>query len=315
MPKPGDTRAMGRWLVLFLCAGFLEAQSPRTESPQLLVNDVETSILSRDLVGAYDASARLDDTVQAMFRVFQMRDGEVVANQLLTWLPRAAEAFVFDQRAFVIGEKTARAEGALLSGRLARLNGGAVVSALRGSTVRLAAAGSWAAPSSVAYFYFFDANLNARLFGNPELLILGRPFWRDDSGAEVWFTLARPDLLIVANSRDLAAAILGRVLNGSSTRALPAALPEWSEVDRQAPLWGVAHVGSSADSRGITLSLDAAQKLEIRCLCSSRPAAPEADFQSAQPRRGLWVLRSDIGSRGEAPLSFALGLLGLGDAR
>ncbi len=248
-----------------------------------------------------------------MLRASRTRDAGVVADRLLTWLPPASESFAFDQRAFAIGERNPRPDVVLMTGRLARLNGGAVVNALRGSAVRFAAAGGTA--SSMVYFYFFDVNLNPRLFGNPELLILGRPFWRADAGGEVWFTLARPDLLVLAASRDLAAAILGRVLNGSSTRALPASLPEWSEVDRQAPLWGLAHFASSAESRGLVLGLDAAQKLELRCLCASRPAAPQADFQSTQVRKGLWVLRSDILSRGDAPLSFAFAQLGLGEAR
>jgi hypothetical protein len=305
---------MRRWLLLFWCAALLQAQSPRPETPEPLLNEVETSILNRDLVAAYDSAARLDDTVQAMLRASQSRDAASVANQMLTWLPPASEAFIFDQRPFVVGERAPRPDVAILTSRLARLNGGAVLGALRGSTVRLAAAGG-SAPAAVAWFYLFDAGVNPRLFGNPELLILGRPFWRGDSLADLWFTLARPDLLVVASGRDLAAAIVGRVLNGSSTRALPPTLPEWSEVDRQAPLWGLAHFGSSAEIHGITLSLDAAQKLEIRCECPTRPPVPQADFQSAQPRRGLWVLHSDLGSRGEAPLFFALGLLGLGDTR
>jgi len=213
-------------LVVLMCAAMA-----RTQQPEAQISDVETAVIGRDLESAYDAAAKLDDTVQAMLRASLRRNAGSIADQVLTWIPPSWDAFVFDQRAFTVSERVSRADAAVFVNRLARLRGGAVLDALRGFTVRAAAmAGS-------AHFYFFDANATARVFGEPDLTILGRPFWRGD--ADAWFTLARPDLLVVAGSRDLAAAIVGRVLNGSNTRALPADLAVWKEVDRAAPLWGL----------------------------------------------------------------------------
>jgi len=301
---------------LFVGAGLMTAQQP-----EALLNDVETAILSRDLGAAYDAAARLDDTVQAAarqaLRASQTRDLGPIANQVLTWVPPDWPAFVLDQRAFVIGERTPRLDVALLTDRLYRLSGGAFLNGLRGATVRASAVGSnaRAAQPALAYFYFFERNVNPGPLGNPELFILGRPFWSGGEG-DYSITLARPDVLIVASSRDLAAAMLGRVLNGSSTRALPPALAEWGEVDRDAPLWALRHVSGSGEFNvGMTVSLDASQKLEVRCQCVSRPTLPEPEFEAEHPRNGLWVLRSNLAQRGEGPMKQAFSLLGLGDLR
>ena len=285
---------MRRIAALLLSAGLLSAQQPET-----LLNDVDASVLNRDVTAAYDAAVRLDADVQALLRASRAD----VANQVLSWVPPAWESFVLDRRPFRIGDS-----GTPLTVPLASLRKGA------GARVRTAAAaGTPSVPGSAAYFYFLESAMDARSLGTPDLQILGRPFWRADSGGDAWFTLARPDLLIVAGTRDLAAAILGRVLNGSITRALPSALPEWREIDRQAPLWGLRHTVDATGTRGITLSLDAGQRLEVRCLCSSLPSATPAAFQIAQPRAAYWILRAE--ASGDTSLAYALGLLGFGNTK
>ncbi len=311
-PQPCETRCMARWLVFLLCAGLLRAQQPET-----LLYDVESSILSRDLADCLRCSRTARR--QCAGPAARVADAGFGADRKPGADMAAADVGIrlcSTSCHSAIGGRTTRPDVALMTARLAQVNRGSVISALRGSTVRIAAAGGTAGPSSSAYFYFFAASVDARLLGNPELLVLGRPFWRGNAGStEYWFTLARPDLLIVANNRDLLAAVLGRVLNGSSTRALPAALPEWSEVDqRERRCGGSRHFASSPEGSGIALSLGATQKLELRCLCTSRPVAPQADFSDLAAAKGSVGARD----RTQLPLettslSFAFGLLGLGE--
>lgn len=269
----------------------------RAQQTEQLVNDVESGVLSRDPSAAYDAAVRLDDSLQAQLRAALPKDGGSAAERVLTWVPPAWDAFVFDQRAFVIGERNPRADASVMAGRLLQLDG------LRGATVRMSAAAG-ASPGETARFYFFEKNINPGPLGNAQMFILGRPFWRADGDS--WLTLARPDLLIASPGRDVLAGILGRVLNGSPTRALPPSLSEWSDVDRTAPLWGLRHAGAES----IVLKLDSEQKLEVRCACAARPSPAQGEFQVSQPRRGVWLLRSD--AAGLAPV---LELLGLGNPK
>ena len=159
---------------------------------------------------------------------------------------------------------------------------------------------------------------------------------RDDPN---WIALARPDMLILTNRKDLLDEILERVANGSKTRALPAVLPEWAQTDRSSPFWGLRHYTSQSRPKsgergcdaaelpqpdcaaiGVTMRLDPGlQHVEIRYL-SERPPADHGvttdnvrrEFQSDEPQTGVWRLVSDVNQRGPWPVHFALIMLGFG---
>jgi hypothetical protein len=204
----------------------------------------------------------------------------------------------------------------------------------------------------VVYLYFLDAPLD---LPGPSESIRGRPVWRAvaqiDSGApfrpgvertkrddENWIALARPDLMILTNNRNLLSNVLDRILDGSQTRALPLSLPEWKQVDRRAPFWALRHYASSSKPRlgqpeyalaelprpdgratGVTVQFYSAEdRLEVRYMSAAQLASRGptdsiySQFKVDQPQTGVWRLVSDVRERGSWPLFLALGMLGFG---
>jgi hypothetical protein len=162
------------------------------------------------------------------------------------------------------------------------------------------------------------------------------PAQRDDTN---WIALARPDLLILVNQKELLNEILERILHGSQTRALPAALPEWTQVDRTTPFWGLRHYTTRSKPKpgergceaaelpqpdctasGVTVRFDTVQqRLEVRYLSETELAqhgmlgnGVRREFRVDQPQSGVWRLVSDVQKSGPWPVHFALVMLGFG---
>jgi hypothetical protein len=155
---------------------------------------------------------------------------------------------------------------------------------------------------------------------------------------ESWVALARPDLLVLTNKKDLLREILDRIANGSKSRALPADLPEWSQVDRTASFWAIRHYSAQSKPKpeergfqnaelpqpdgaalGVAVQFDTeGQRLEIRYLSEAKPAqrgpgdVSQSQFQLDRPQEGVWRLVSDIRERGPFPVHFAMTMLGFG---
>src|SRR5689334_16641750 len=115
----------------------LSAQTPANQDPKRLLRNVQNAIGDRDLVEAYDAASRLDDTIQARVRTLMVRDARQRVDEILTWLPAATESLLVSQEPFVFESKPQRPDLGYLMGRLPTLNGGAVLNSLRGRTVRI----------------------------------------------------------------------------------------------------------------------------------------------------------------------------------
>jgi hypothetical protein len=247
--------------------------------------------------------------------------------------------------------------------RLAALDHGNMYRALGNATVRLVVAagrnlreGQLGIPGpmttqDVAYFYFFADPVK---LPSPDESVQGRPVWRltakIDSGAspqpgvrrtqredENWIALARPDLLILVNRRELLGQVLKQADGKPTTRALAADLPEWAHVDQSAPFWGLRHYTAQSKPKrgepgfgladlprpdgsaiGVTVQFDPArQRLEIRYLSGGRPRQLNLDrqFQVEHPETGVWRLLSDVQARGPWPVHFALSTLGFGEYR
>jgi hypothetical protein len=318
-----------------------------------LLRDVRGAIGNNDLVTAADLAATIDDGVQARLRTWSARDARQRVAELLTWLPAGTETLLVDQQPFVLGNAAGRPDAAYLSGRLSSVGG------LRGRTVRMAAASEMeirdragvvltipaAMPdAAVVYFYFLAEVFDADSTGAREENILGRPVWRlaarqrsrDD---DTWMALARPDLLVAANSRELLADVMDQIVKGSVARALPASLAEWSEVDRNAPVWALRHYPDAAErhdatnprtagsrlfqsdpgAAGIAVNFDPGrQALDIRYLSRADRLGTyieqmlNREFQVDRSRPGVWRLPSNLRERGEFPFHLAMAMLGFG---
>lgn len=289
---------MLRALVVPLIPLLLGAQVLPPPDPKLQLRNIQIALENKQIVEAHDEAVRLDATLQALLQARSAGDVNQRVDDVLRWVPETTESLLVVQQPF--GGATA----GLLPASLSGLSG-----VLRGHRARLAVA--LASGASSAAFLFLDGALEPAAFGASGEGILGRPVWRVNG----FTTLARPDLLISASSRELLTGIVLNVLKGSATRALPASLPEWGEVDRTAPVWGLRHSGGVA---GIAMKFDPArQTLEVRYLSSAGRLAAglDRDFQVDRLRPGLWTLKANVRERGNSPWDAALALLGMGSAR
>jgi hypothetical protein len=360
------------WWLTFLPA-CLAAQTAVPADPAHLLRDLRTAIQDDSFVTAAELAGKLDEAVQQRYGAWLIRDADQRIDEALAWLPADTESVWVNQQSFTIRPEQgidllwARPSEAYSVDRLAALDDGRFYRALGDRKVRLVVAGarnirgtvlaSVPAPVSaqdVAYVFFFAGPID---LAAPDESIQGRPVWhaiakidageapqpvnkraqRDD---ENWLALTRPDVMILTNRRALLAEVLERTAMGSKTRAMPANLPEWAYVDRNASFWGLRHYTDGSKAKpgepsfgaadlphhpdgkavGTAVRFDAVkQQLEVVFL-SPAPLLRrkgEADpigheFQLDQPEAGVWRLTSDVRARGPFPVHFALIMLGFG---
>jgi len=347
------------------------AQTPGQSDVSPLSRELRTAIQNDSLATAADLASRLDDAVQQRYSAWLIRDAGQRVKEVLTWLPDDTQSFWVNQSPFLIKPDDSIA---LLSeqpiqlfcvDRLIALNNGDLYRALGNHTVRLVVAaarqirqGEFGNPApapvqDVAYFYFFADTVE---LAQPDESVQEKPVWHASAKVisayaaepgvapaqredENWIALARSDLLIVAHRRELLAEVLRRIGDGRSSRALPADLPEWRQVDRSASFWGLrlyaaqpkpardapvlvpAQLPQLYGATGVTVRFDSVQqRLEIRCLSEAdvtphggAAGALARSFDVDHPEPGVWRLISDIRKRGPWPVHEAMTMLGFGD--
>lgn len=350
-----------------LISSILIAQSADQASLMRLTRELNTALQNDSLATAAEIASELDDAVQTQHQAWLVRDSDDRVDDVLSWLPDDIESFWVNRSPFVIDgqarEFGERATTLYSVDRLKLQSEGRFYRLLDHRTVRLAIAATRGIrpPQStimtppimtsrdVVYFYFFTSAVE---LPPPDESFQGLPIWQTTAkiigdytpkpGAQPsqhedtnWLALAKPNLLIVSNQKDLLASVLDRIAHGSTTRALPANLLEWRQVDRSASFWGLRHYSAESKSKacdaavlpypdcratGVTLQLDTAkQRLEVRYLSESGPKQSPGpadtvrrDFQVDQPQPGVWSLVSDIAARGQFPLHFGIQMLGFG---
>lgn len=103
------------------------------------------------------------------------------------------------------------------------------------------------------------------------------------------FLVARPrgDLLLVATQEEFLTEVLKRFARPPASRALPAELPEWKQVDTAAPFWAIRHYRCRERPSGSLLSLEGQGR--------GKRARPEGRGDDGLPRQGRQ------GDRGPVP--------------
>jgi hypothetical protein len=361
-------------LVLVIFAASLRAQTQTQTEITKLNQELRTALHRDDLVTSAELADKLDAKVRGARNAWLTRDSNSRANEVLTWLPPDIESFWVNQHPFVIKADSPLSitqETPVVSyciDRLASVTNGKFYRALSNRTIRMVMAatrGLTYHPGSmipgamreqdVAYFYFTADPID---FGPPDESIENQPIWqgaapvvdqtvpfrrgveqprRDDPH---WIALARPDLLILSNKRELLIEILGRVAHGSPTRALPPSLPEWAEVDRGASFWGVRHYTQQSKPKageygfknaslpnpdgaaiGATVKFDTrSEQLEVNYLSPAPIAEARGgagdnvgrEFKVDQPHPGVTRVTSSIRERGPFPMHIAFIMLGFG---
>jgi len=351
-----------------LLAASLGAQTPSQAGVVTNIEQLRAAIEDNLLSSAAMLAAKLSDAVQKQFDASLVRDSALRVNEVLTWLPDDIESLWVNQAPFTINSDVSlqllyyRPIQAYSVDRLMAQNGGSIYAKLNGRTIRLVIAAarktdrrSHTIPDAmmatdVACFYFFTEPIDLPA---PDESLAGRPVWRTTAivhrrefGRGVpatredgnWIALARPDLLVLANRRELLSEILQRVAEPPKTRALPGDLPEWTHVDMSSSFWALRHYTAQSkpplewrrfqaggiltpdEPSGVTVRFDANQeRLEILYLSTSpmiQTRGPEdAIFAIDQPQAGVWRLTSDVKKSGPWPIQFAFTTLGFEEYR
>jgi hypothetical protein len=357
------------------CVG-LAAQGPGDADLMRLTRELRGAVGTDSLAAAAAVADKLDEAVQRRYQNWLVRDADQRVNDVLTWLPPDIEGFWVNQEPFTIKPQESlqllygRPIQAYSMDRLIALNGGTFQRALGNRTVRLVAAAArnirtekdgvaipgLAGSQDVAYFYFFAGAID---LPPVDETLQGQSAWRatakilaglghqpgvepEQKEDENWLVLARPDLLVLSNRRELLVQILESMTGGAKARAMPATLPEWVHVDRTSSFWGLRHYSAQSKptreqrgygaaelpspdgaATGVTVRFDEAkQRLEIHYL-SAGPLTQNSvyandrqrEFQVDQPEAGVWRLISDVQARGAYPVHFAMTMLGFGEYR
>lgn len=354
----------------------LTAQAPGDPALAKLTRELRSAVGADSLAAAADLADQIDEAVQRRYQSWLVRDAAQRVNDVLTWLPPDIESFWVNQTPFTIRPEESlqllygRPIQVYSMDRLIALNGGVFQRALGNRTVRLVASAArnirpagdgvaipgLAGSQDVVYFYFFADAIELPL---PDETLQGHPAWRatakilaglrhqpgvepEQKEDENWLTLARPDLLVLSNRRELLTQVLEGMTGGAKARAMPATLAEWAQVDRTSSFWGVRHYSVQSKptreqrgygaaelpspdgaAMGVTVRFDdAKQRLEIHYL-STGPLSQNPvfannrnrEFQVDQPEAGVWRLISDVQARGAFPVHFAMLMLGFGAYR
>jgi hypothetical protein len=260
-------------ILMMLAIWPVSAQQAPTKPELLKITDqLEAAIIAGDWKQSSARSRALKEAVSNVRNSSMAANSNELTDSILSWLPVDTETIIVAQEPFTLIEDQrvenpkalAMAQGYML-GLLAAAENEKLEKALQGRTIRLAALAARAFanhPSDqrgaiplglIAYqgctTYAFTAPIpESSLSRPPDESLMGHPLWvskgsqNDQPQADTYIVAApKPDLLIVCNDRDFLTTMVSRMASPEKTRALPADLPEWKQVDRRAPLWAVRH--------------------------------------------------------------------------
>jgi hypothetical protein len=308
-----------------------------------VIQQFRDAVAANDLEAAAHFAANLDHAVQEKYRAALTKDAETRLAEALTWFSPDTESILVQQVPVFVHSADSLptlAAGPLFpytTSILFAVDHGELYKKLDGQVIRLVVGGvskigRWQGgipgpmpDSEAAFLFYLSQPLDPALLGPAKV--------------ELWYGLARPDVLVVATKRKVLSGVLERSTHAEGPRALPDSLPEWAAVDRTASVWGLRHYanpGSSEDSSnplsnfeasppsdpqavGVTIQFYSETKsVEIRYLGESEgfPLPSFRDisnqFTVDHPRKGMSRLTANLRERGAFPLHASMHLLGFG---
>ena len=253
-------------LMIFL-AGILAAQPAARNELLRTTDELEAAMR----IGNWPEANRLSRALNAMAKTARnaalARDGQELTDTILTWLPVDTETVVVARQPFTLRTQDDRSVPTALSHAqdylmmlMSSAEGQKLYPALIGSTVRLAVLGARRfgeermSSSLGMIFYqgcatysFADPLAESILPRPPDETILGHRVWTSKADSTTYLvSLLKPDQVLVCNHRDFFTETVTRMAAPAPPYALPANLPEWKQVDRTAPLWGISHYSRSS---------------------------------------------------------------------
>jgi hypothetical protein len=251
------------------CALALSAQQPQVNSESLLVltDRLRAAMEAGDWKKAAELSSALKNaTAEARGRALLGKNNEEI-DRVLGWLPENTETIVVAQQPFIllegdpnsVADALTEARGYVLN-LLGPANDAELVKALYGTTVRFAVLAArrfenhkadergaiplgMIAYQGCAAYAFGTAVRDAAFTRLPDSTILNHEVWTltgDEPDDKVLISFLKPDLILACNDKDFFSSVLSRI-NEPPKETKFRRLPEWSQVDHSASVWGLRH--------------------------------------------------------------------------
>ncbi|MGC2661235.1 MAG: hypothetical protein WA324_25055 [Bryobacteraceae bacterium] len=363
-------------IVVILCAQSLCAQvsGPSQEELLSLTDQLRSAMAAGDWKAAASLSASLSDAVrQARNSSLQATNSKQIGS-VLSWLPKDTETIAVAQQPFTVPASNAQKQAdALTAARGYILNllspfvDEHAMTPLDGRTLRYSviaarkyrnhqASGNDALPLGMIAFegcgvYALADPIQDSAFSQPpNLMILGRSVWsvEHDLGGQPtgstpiyetsFLTRIEPDTLLACNDKSFFSSVLSQLPSASQTSRFEA-LPEWKQIDRLAPVWGLRHfnpataatdptypVNKDSDTEdlgatGIAFQAGSPEgKIQVRWLTKSKEnpleeAVESVDFKDAMTVRrvseGVWEMSAnELGDAGNYAILVIMSMLG-----
>ena len=261
--------------VSFLSLG-LQAQTASSKENLLLLTDrLGAAMSGGDWKTAATISAALKDGVREARDLALASNNREQVDRVLSWLPKNTETLVVAQQPFTVPTQDQEKADAIMTVRgyiLIPLDAFALGGEFRGgegATMRYAvlAARKFAdhpaddkgvlalgliAFEGCAVYGFANPIPDSAFSQAPDASVLGQAMWtakqegewRDKDGRPgyetYWASKIKSDVLLACNNRDFFTSILKEASSASArTYQRFANLPEWKQIDRSAPVWGL----------------------------------------------------------------------------
>jgi hypothetical protein len=256
----------------------------------------------------------------------------VTVDSVLDWLPKDTETILVAQKSFQILHADAEPADALdmahgyVLGLLGAAENERLIRTLQGQSIRFAVVAARKfgfrdddSLGLVSYegcaAYAFAKPLDAAIFARTaEEKLPGNALWlskgsQNESKYEYTYrtTLLKPDLLLICNNQNFLNETLATFDSASPSKvrqALPASLPEWKQVDRSAPVWGLRHFAQQLEldyihpergkgdptATGSTMQVGPASAV-LGCWVSKANADPWREFSTSKDLKGRATTR------------------------
>jgi hypothetical protein len=279
----------------------LQGQTTSSREDLLLLTDrLGAAMAGDDWKTAATISSTLKDGVREARNLALSSDNREQVDRVLSWLPKDTETLVVAQQPFTLPTQRQEKVDATMTVRgyvlipLDAFAQGGLLKSVDGATMRYAVLAArkftdhpaddkgvlalgLIAFEGCAVYGFADPIPDSAFSQVPDASFLGQPVWSmkqegewlDQDGTPgyetYWAAKIKPDVLLACSNRDFFASVVTEASSAAmKTSARFAYLPEWKQIDRSAPVWGLRdftlanpETDPSHPARGMAGAMDA----------------------------------------------------------